>query len=366
MDRRRLLQYGAVAGAAVLTTAGRPVAGPARLRPAVGATTHRILDGLPAAPSAVAGAAGPPLEVGAFSALSFELPRAAAGLHVCTRSDRGWSPWTWLPAATDHGPDAQDPEPLARPRHVTELLWAPRADALQVATATRRDAAGLRAHLVHTTAGPVDDVGAVVGGVTGRVLGLLPIGDPPPEQPAIVRRRDWGADESWRRGRPRYATPERSVVHHTATSNGYRRGEVPGLLRSIYHHHARVRGWNDIGYNFLVDRFGRIFEGRHGGMDAGVVGAHARGHNTGSIGVAVLGDHRRTAPSAEARRAVAALLAWKYHVHEVPSQPSHRVRHHGRSYPATCGHRDTGTTSCPGGKLHEQLPAIRREIHERS
>lgn len=238
-------------------------------------------------------ALGPPLAVGPFSARSFELPEPTDGLHVRTRFGQTWSPWAWLPAATAHGPDAGATEPLARPRHVSELLWARRADALQVATETPRDATGLRAHLVDTSGGPLDAVGGLAGRATGGVLGLLSSDDAPPE-------------------------------------------------------------------------FGRIFEGRHGGVDAGVVGAHARGHNTGSIGVAVLGDHRSTAPSADARRAIAALLAWKYHVHGVPSEPSHRVRHGGRSYPTTCGHRDVDATSCPGVALHQQLPAIRREIHERS
>ena len=68
-------------------------------------------------------------------------------------------------------------------------------------------------------------------------------------------------------------------VHHTVNANDYTRDEVPGILRSIYAYHTQSRGWSDVGYNFLVDRFGRIWEGRYGGVDRPVVGAHTLGYN---------------------------------------------------------------------------------------
>ena len=95
-------------------------------------------------------------------------------------------------------------------------------------------------------------------------------------------------------------------VHHTDTPNGYTLDDVPAILRSIQTYHVRSNGWNDIGYNFLVDAYGRIFEGRAGGIDRPVIGAHTGGFNTGSVGIAVLGDGAfapLTAPRATRSRA---------------------------------------------------------------
>jgi uncharacterized protein with LGFP repeats len=100
--------------------------------------------------------------------------------------------------------------------------------------------------------------------------------------PAIVPRLSWGADESIRRAPPAYADETRfAIVHHTAGSNDYTRSEAPAIVRGIQLFHVQGNGWNDIGYNFLVDRFGTVYEGRFGGIDRSVVGAHALGFNTG-------------------------------------------------------------------------------------
>ena len=85
-----------------------------------------------------------------------------------------------------------------------------------------------------------------------------------------------------------------AVVHHTAGSNNYTRGESAAIVRGIEIYHVKGNGWNDIGYNFLVDKYGQVFEGRYGGVDKAVIGAHAEGFNTGSVGVAVLGSYGAT------------------------------------------------------------------------
>ncbi len=108
----------------------------------------------------------------------------------------------------------------------------------------------------------------------------------------------WGADESIRRGPPSYAADVRfAIVHHTAGRNDYTRAEAPAIVRGIQLFHVQGNGWNDIGYNFLVDRFGTIYEGRFGGVDRNVIGAHALGFNTGSVGIALLGTYGNTKPS---------------------------------------------------------------------
>src|SRR6266513_1044157 len=115
--------------------------------------------------------------------------------------------------------------------------------------------------------------------------------------PGIISRAAWGADESWRtyasgcNGQPDYADTVRySVLHHTDTSNSYNPSDSAAIVRGIYQFHTHTNGWCDIGYNFLVDRYGQVFEGRAGGIGNPVIGAHAGGFNTQSTGVAIIGE----------------------------------------------------------------------------
>ena len=130
--------------------------------------------------------------------------------------------------------------------------------------------------------------------------------------PVIHTRAEWGADESMRRANPLFATSVHMVfVHHTDTSNDYTESQVPSILRSIYTYHVRANGWNDIGYNYLVDRFGQIWEGRYGGITRNVIGAQTLGFNTGSVGIAYIGDGQSTALTDAARAALVSLISWR-------------------------------------------------------
>ena len=121
--------------------------------------------------------------------------------------------------------------------------------------------------------------------------------------PSIIPRSAWGADEEIRRAPPQYFDAVHfAVVHHTAGSNAYSPAQSAAIVRGIEVYHVDANGWNDIGYNFLVDKYGQVFEGRYGGVDRPVIGAHALGFNAGSVGVAVLGDYNSTRISAAARR----------------------------------------------------------------
>jgi uncharacterized protein with LGFP repeats len=166
-----------------------------------------------------------------------------------------------------------------------------------------------------------------------------------------------------------------AFVHHTENPNGYLPGEVPAMLRAIYIFHRYVRGWNDIGYNFVVDLYGRIFEARAGGIDEPVVGAQAGGYNLVSSGVAVLGSFTSTPISAPARQALERLLAWKLSLHGVSSQGRVivKVNPAGSIYsrfpanarvslPRIAGHRDADSTDCPGNVLYGQLPGVRAAV----
>lgn len=193
-----------------------------------------------------------------------------------------------------------------------------------------------------------------------------------PPQPAMVRRAGWGADETIVRGSPAYADRVRlSVVHHTAGTNNYSASQARAIVRGIQRYHVLGNGWNDIGYNFLVDKYGKIYEGRAGGISRNVIGAHAQGFNTGSTGVAVLGTYGSSGISAAARAAVERLLAWRLDVaHVHPRSRLDFTSYGNERFPtgrvvrlrAVSGHRDTGYTSCPGAALYGRLGAIAQTV----
>jgi flagellar hook assembly protein FlgD len=194
-------------------------------------------------------------------------------------------------------------------------------------------------------------------------------------QPAIIRRSQWGADESIVRGAPYYADRVRfAVVHHTAGTNSYTAAQSAAIVRGIQRYHVLANGWNDIGYNFLVDKYGQVFEGRGGGIDRTVVGAHAQGFNTGSTGVSLLGTYSSSRISTAGRSALVKLLAWRLDVaHVDPLSRLTWISGGNPEYPAgtpvrlraVSGHRDTGPTSCPGTALYGQLPGIASSVAAR-
>ncbi len=193
-----------------------------------------------------------------------------------------------------------------------------------------------------------------------------------PGQPPIVARRAWAHDGARPRVAPEYGTVELAFVHHTENPDGYSAAEVPAMLRSIYQFHRYGRGWNDIGYNFVIDRFGRIFEARAGGIAEPVVGAQAGGYNVYSTGIAILGTYSAERISPPARSALEHLLAWKLSLHGAPLEGRVTVRvtadgavysrfpaHAPVSLPRIAGHRDADSTDCPGDALYAELQSVR-------
>ncbi len=196
-----------------------------------------------------------------------------------------------------------------------------------------------------------------------------------PGQPPIIARAAWARGTQLPRVAPAYGEVKMAFVHHTENPNGYSAADVPSMLRAIYAFHRDVNGWNDIGYNFVVDRFGRVFEARAGGVDEPVVGAHAGGYNLVSTGIAVLGSFSGTPISAPARRTLQRLLAWKLALHGVATQGRVQVRVNPAgavyskypararvSLPRIAGHRDADSTDCPGNSLYGELPGVRRAV----
>ena len=191
-------------------------------------------------------------------------------------------------------------------------------------------------------------------------------------QPPIIPRAEWGANESLRNCGPFYADALRmSYIHHTATGNNYGRDRADDAIRGIYAYHTKARGWCDIAYQFLVDRFGRIYEGRYGGIDQPVIGAHAMGFNTGSAGIAALGNYLVSDPPIAVVRAIKRLVSWRMDVaHVAPTGWTTMTSAGGPNQKYKKGetvlirtvvaHRRTGFTVCPG-HLFGLMGKIRRD-----
>ena len=267
-----------------------------------------------------------------------------------TRSVAGrWSAWHRAAPEAEDGPDVGSQEQRRRGWRLGNPWWAGASD--QIEARSSGDVSTVRAHLVWSPATnmPVRIPASTVA-------------------PAIVPRSEWGADESIRRAPPSYAPEVRfAIVHHTAGRNDYSRAQAAAIVRGIQLFHVQSNGWNDIGYNFLVDRFGTIYEGRYGGVDRNVIGAHALGFNTGSVGIALLGTYGNAAPSAAAQDAIARLIAWRLDLaHVDPASTLTFISGGSEKYApdapvtlrAVSGHRDTGSTECPGNALYARLGAI--------
>jgi hypothetical protein len=261
--------------------------------------------------------------------------QGAGEVRFRTRSVTGWSPW--VQAVVHELPEA-DEVGLAGWQLGTPC-WTQTADAVQyhLVGAVER----LRAHFVWSPSGP------------SRPLAAAPA-------PSILLRPSWGADESIVRGEPRYADRFAvAIVHHTAGASPQDASESAAVVRAIQRYHVESNGWNDIGYNFLVDRFGQVFEGRAGGIDRDVVGAHALGFNTGTSGIALLGNFEKQALAEAERSALAGLLAWRLDIAHV--DPLSTAALSGRALRAVSGHRDVNSTACPGANLYPELAGVAAE-----
>ncbi|WP_049577132.1 peptidoglycan recognition protein [Streptomyces sp. SBT349] len=203
-----------------------------------------------------------------------------------------------------------------------------------------------------------------------RAKRLPPAVERPAPQPGVVTREDWGADEDLRTEDVTYTGAARAVfIHHTGHPDGYDCADVPEMLRSMQADHVRRQGWDDVGYNFVVDSCGTIYEGRAGGLDRFVLGAHTTGFNMDSVGIAAVGDFDPSGEVPDALvTAVAEIVAWKLRPGTDPREQVRLVSTNDDSRvpegdPAeldvVSGHRDIVETHCPGDALYAELPAIR-------
>jgi hypothetical protein len=188
--------------------------------------------------------------------------------------------------------------------------------------------------------------------------------------PPIIPRSAWGGDTLKLRGETSYGQVQLAFVHHTVNANDYGPEDSAGIVLAIAKYHVDHNGWNDLGYNFVVDRYGQVFEGRAGGVDLAIAGAQAQGYNSVSTGVACLGTFTAEAWTDEGMEALAHLIGWKLSLHAVPVAGEVTVTSAGgeaNRYPAgravtfqrISGHRDGNATECPGDLLYGQLEDLR-------
>jgi SpoIID/LytB domain protein len=308
-----------------------------------------------------------------FSAvgLTWDDPAAQPTMHVQvrTRSAGRWATWVEVPHGIGHTPDAAEsgvptatsaPNSTsassgvsgARARGGTDPLIVEPSDAVEVRLRPGPDGvpAGLRLELVHPGADPQDaalatsDLAPAAATIPG-----LPI--------TVYSRAAWGANERLNTCCLSYGVVDGGFIHHTVSSNSYDAEDVPGILRAIHTFHVRSRGYRDIGYNFLVDRFGRIWEGRAGGVTRAVIGAHTLGYNDVAFAASGIGTYVDDEPSPAMQQAFARLFAWKLRLHGL--NPLGTTTLHGKRFAMISGHRDANATECPGTRLYARLPSIR-------
>src|ERR1035437_5781492 len=179
-------------------------------------------------------------------------------------------------------------------------------------------------------------------------------------KPTIYTRAQWGADESLMTWTPSYGNIQVGFVHHTVDTNDYTAAQVPAMIRGIYAYHSQTLGWGDIGYNFLIDRFGRIWEGRSGGMDKPVIGGQTYGYNSVSMGVAAIGNFDLAPLPQAVTDAFKQIFAWKFSLAGIPATgASPELAPNGTPLQRVSGHRDAYATACPGQYLYAKLPEIR-------
>jgi hypothetical protein len=282
--------------------------------------------------------------------------RAGLGLEVRVRPRGGaWSPWVPLGAGHHHRPDT------GTGAHASDPVWVGGADELQL-RAVRRPRSALQLHFV-AVPGAAKRHGARASAAVAHAAQAG-------AQPAIITRAAWGGDGVKPRSAPSYGDVQVAFVHHTVSANDYGPQDSAGIVLAMAKYHRDTNGWNDLGYNFVVDKHGQIFEGRAGGIDQAVIGAQAQGYNSHSTGIANIGTFTDAGQSDVALDALARLIAWKLPLHGAPvsgqivlTSGGGELNRYKSGTPVTLerisGHRDGDATECPGAALYAQLPVLR-------
>jgi len=318
------------------------------------------------------------VETDGFQTLGVTWPEGSdvAGLaaQVRVRADGEWSGWLELEEVSD-APDAGTADAVNAVRGGTDPLWVGDADAVQLSFAATPDGGpdDMALVLVGSEEVPLAAEDVIVGSeAVGEAViqqasytqGLLAA----VASPAVISRAAWGA-------RAQVCTPDvatqlvGAAVHHTAGSNDYATvAQAMQQIRNDQRYHIESRGWCDLGYNFVVDKWGNIYEGRANSLTQPVIGVHSGGFNTGTVGVSMLGTYD-AAPSAATQQSVAQIIGWRLGYYGVAAQGSmtyhtgvgenSKYQNQDVTLPRVFGHRDVAYTACPGNGGYAALADIR-------
>jgi N-acetylmuramoyl-L-alanine amidase len=293
------------------------------------------------------------------------VPRELRTVEIRVRDDDGrWSDWVEQEDATPIYTGGSDQAQIRAPFRPTGRLHFVNVSGT---------AGGLGDRLLNSARGAINS--AFIS------IASTPVAQALAPKPVVVSRAAWGADNPDGgcppQGPPEYGGVTAAVIHHTVNANDYPPEEAASIVLGICRFHVYGNGWNDIGYNALVDRYGIVYEGRAGGLKRPVVGAQAQGFNDQTTAIASIGDHTSEGPTPEAQRSIIQYLAWKMGVNRAyPVTAPVQLTSGGGSenkYPAgtvitvprIVGHMDLGLTACPGGALYPLIPTIRAAVQKR-
>lgn len=273
-------------------------------------------------------------------------------VEVRLRTDGTWGAWEELHVESDEGEGGRDG---------TEPLWAGESDGVAVRvtspTGDRPDDLEVSTIDPGTTAAETATASTAAYDRAGTAVTQAADGSPTyTPKPAIISRSGWGAKKNTFCDSPRTGNESRGVVvHHTAGSNSYSKSQSASIVRAVQAYHMNGRDWCDIGYNFLVDRYGQIFEGRNGGVDQPVRGAHAgdKTVNTSTMGVSMMGTFTSSEPTAATKDAMVRLIGWRIGTTFHPAVGTYGIGSYRLNRIA--GHRNVVGTACPGQAAYDWL-----------
>ena len=297
-------------------------------------------------------------EAGSFSMVGVTwtaLSGEDLGVHVRTLTASGWSEWY------DVTPDGEESEQRA-----TGVIYVEDSTAVEVQATSRPGgtAEGMRAVLIDSPARGSDPTTATTAAaVNGPATAARPLaanGSVP--QPTMITRSRWGAIAQ--DGCEANSDTIRAVaVHHTAGSNDYSAGQSASIVRGIQYYHEVTLGWCDIGYNFLVDKYGQVFEGKGGGATFPVHGAHATTWNWETVGISLMMNSNTAQPSGPMLTSLEDVIAWKIANNYL--NPLGTVTLGGRTINVIFRHGDVMSTECPGTNVTNRMAEIRNAVAAR-
>ncbi|HDQ74169.1 MAG TPA: hypothetical protein ENN19_19055 [Chloroflexi bacterium] len=296
-----------------------------------------------------------------------DIPQGAS-LTVETRLSDGRETWTdWLPVPVEHYPTADG-------AYSGALIWVDRANVhIQFKLTLQANPEGasptlqrLTLYFSDTSQGPTDRL-AAERAQSGAVVAASNTCAKPP----VISRTAWGCPDGSTSPRwtPTYASVTHVVINHTATPNSA--SDWARVVRSIWNYHANTRGWGDVGYHYLIDPKGNIYEGRAGGDD--VIGAYD-GYNRASMGLGYIGCYGNCAylglTNAEASTAMIeagnTLMAWKFS--QKALDPRGNGRYCEQTLPRIVPRSDVtcrSTSLSPGDNLRRKIPAMREDVWDK-